>query len=141
MRKRYITLDASERSTLLAGRHHHPQHQFRARCQGLLWSADGQSVPALSALLQVSEATVYSWFNRWERGGLAGLTNAKGQGRPAILQAADREQVEAAVRVNRQQIKEVVVALREELAKSFSPLTLKRFLKKVGPNGGAFATD
>ena len=141
MRKRYITLDASERATLSAGRHHHPQHPFRARCQGLLWSADGQSVPALSVLLQVSEATGYSWFNRWEGGGLAGLANAKGQGRPAILQAADREQVEAAVRVNRQQIKEVVVALREELAKSFSPLTLKRFLKKVGPTGGAFATD
>ena len=63
----------------------------KARCQGLLWSANGQPVPALSVLLQVSEATVYNWFNRWERGGLAGLANAKGQGRPAILQAADRE--------------------------------------------------
>ena len=36
MQKRYIILDASEQITLETGRHHHPQHQFRARCQGLL---------------------------------------------------------------------------------------------------------
>lgn len=140
MQKRYITLEAAERTTLEAGRHHHPQHQFRARCQGLLWSADGQSVPSLAALLHVSLGTVYTWFNRWEQGGLAGLANAKGQGRPAILQAADRERVEAAVRTNRQQLKEVTATLRQELDKEFSPLTLKRFLKSVGANGAASAT-
>ena len=141
MQNRYITLETAERATFEAGRHHHPQHQFRARCQGLLWSADGQSVSALAALLHVGEGTVYTWFNRWEAGGLAGLANAKGQGRPAILQAADREQVEAAVRANRQQRKDVTAVLRQELDKSFSPLTLKRFLKRVGATGGAFATS
>lgn len=140
MHKRHIVLAAAERATLESGRHHHPQHQFRARCQCLLWSADGQPVSALAALLHVGAGTVYTWFNRWERGGLAGLANAKGQGRPAILAAADREQVEAAVRTNRQQLKEVTTALRQELDKSFSPLTLKRFLKSVGANGGASAT-
>jgi transposase len=140
MQRRYISLDAAERTTLEAGRHHHPQHQFRARCQGLLWSADGHSVPALAALLDVSQGTVYGWFNRWERGGLAGLANAKGQGRHAILQAPDRAQVEAAVRANRQQLKDVTAKLNQELARSFCPLTLKRFLKRVGATGGASAT-
>ena len=140
MQRRYIALDAAERTTLEAGRHHHPQHQFRARCQGLLWSADGHSVPALAALLGVGQGTVYGWFNRWERGGLAGLANAKGQGRPAILQPADRERVKAAVRANRQQLKDVTAVLRRELGKDFSALTLKRFLNRVGANGGASAT-
>ena len=140
MQRRYIALDAAERTTLEAGRHHHPQHQFRARCQGLLWSADGHSVPALAALLDVGQGTVYGWFNRWERGGLAGLANAKGQGRPAILQPADQERVEIAVRANRQQLKDVTAVLRQELRKDFSALTLKRFLKRVGANGGASAT-
>ena len=140
MQKRYIVLEAAERATLEAGRHHHPQHQFRARCQGLLWSGDGHSVPALAALLDVSQGTVYSWFTRWERGGLAGLANAKGQGRPAILQPADQQRVEAAVRANRQQLKDVTAVLRQELRKEFSALTLKRFLKSVGANGGASAT-
>ena len=140
MQKRYISLDAAERATLEVGRHHHPQHQFRARCQGLLWSADGHCVLALATLLDVGQGTVYGWFNRWERGGLAGLANAKGQGRPAILQAADQERVEAAVRANRQQLKDVTAVLRQELRKEFSALTLKRFLKSVGANGGASAT-
>ena len=30
------------------------------------------------AVLNVSRPTVYTWFNRWERGGLAGLANAAG---------------------------------------------------------------
>ena len=140
MQKRYIALNAAERAALEAGRHHHPQHQFRARCQGLLWSADGHSVPALAALLDVGQGTVYGWFNRWERGGLAGLANAKGQGRSTILQPADQQRVAAAVRANRQQLKDVTAVLRQELRKDFSPLTLKRFLNRVGANGGASAT-
>ena len=78
MHKRFIPLTADERSTLSAGRHHHRQHQFRARCHGLLLSADGQSVAAIMAVLQVSRPTVYTWFNRWESGGRAGLANAAG---------------------------------------------------------------
>lgn len=78
---------------------------------------------ALAALLHVSPATVYTWFNRWEQGGLAGLANAKYPDRPAILQAANRERVEAAVRTNHQQamrsnhqkLKEMTAALRQEL--------------------------
>ena len=132
MRKRFITLDADERATLEAGRHHHGQHQFRARCQGLLLSAEGHSVPALMQVLHVSRTPVYAWFNRWETAGLAGLANAPGQGRPAILQAADTPQVEAAVRANRQQLKEVAASLRQEWNKDFSANTLKMFFKKLG---------
>ena len=140
MQKRFITLTANERSTLSAGRQHHRQYQFRDRCQGLLLSADGQDVAAIMAVLQVSRPTVYTWFNRWERGGLAGLANAAGQGRHPILGAADAGPVAAAVRANRQQLKEVAVTLRQELAKDFSARTLRRFLKSVAGAGGASAT-
>ena len=140
MQKRFITLTADERSTLSAGRHHHRQHQFRDRCHGLLLSADGQSVAAIMAVLQVSRPTVYTWFNRWEAGGLAGLANAAGQGRRPILTAADEELVVAAVHTHRQQLKEVTATLRQELAKDFSTRTLRRFLKSVAGVGGASAT-
>ena len=140
MQKRFITLTANERSTLSAGRQHHRQYQFRDRCQGLLLSADGQDVAAIMAVLQVSRPTVYTWFNRWERGGLAGLANAAGQGRHPILSAADAESVAAAVRANRQQLREVAVTLRQELAKDFSARTLRHFLKSVAGAGGASAT-
>ena len=88
-------------------------------------------------VLQVSRPTVYTWFNRWEAGGLA---NAAGQGRRPILSAADAAPVLAAVRLNRQQLKEVAVTLRQELAKDFSARTLRRFLKSVAGAGGASAT-
>ena len=140
MQKRFITLTADERATLSAGRHCHRQYQFRDRCQCLLLSADGHSVAAIMAVLQVSRPTVYTWFNRWEAGGLAGLANAAGQGRWPILTAADEEPVLAAVRTNRQQLKEVTVTLRQELGKDFSPRTLRRFLKSVAVVGGVFAT-
>ena len=139
MQKRFVSLTSDERATLSCARHHHPQYQFRARCQGLLLSADGHDVAALEQALGVSSRTVYSWFNRWESGGLAGLANAAGQGRRPILTAADEALVLEAVRANRQQIKEVTATLRQELAKEFSPRTLRRFLKSVGGSGGAFA--
>ena len=91
-------------------------------------------------VLNVSRPTVYTWFNRWERGGLAGLANAAGQGRPPSRGAADEAPVAEAVRANRQQLKEVTVTLRQELGKDFSPRTLRRFLKSVVPSGGVFAT-
>ena len=84
--------------------------------------------------------TVYTWFNRWEAGGLAGLANATGQGRRPILDAADEAPVVQAVRTNRQQLKEVTATLRQELGKNFSPRTLRRFLKSVAAVGGASAT-
>ena len=140
MGKRFITLDADERSTLEAGRHHHRQHQFRARCHGLLLSAEGHSISTLMQVLHVSRTTVCAWFTRWETAGLAGLANAPGQGRPPVLTAADTEQVQAAVEANRQQLKEVTATLRQELNKDFSPRTLKRFLKSLVGRGAGFAT-
>lgn len=140
MQKRFIKLTTDERSTLSAGRQYHRQYQFRDRCHGLLLSADGHTVAAIMAVLQVSRPTVYAWFNRWEEGGLAGLANAAGQGRRPILSADDEVPVATAVRANRQQLKEVTTTLRQELAKDFSPRTLHRFLKSVVGRGDASAT-
>ena len=136
--RRFVTLDAAERTTLQAGRHHHPKHPFRARCQCLLRSADGQGVAALLAVLGGSRTTVFAWFARWETGGLAGLANAPGQGRPPVLTAADEEPVRQAVERNRQQRKEVTATWRQELNKEFLPKTLKRFLKSLAGRGDGF---
>jgi len=140
MQKRFITLTADERATLSAGRQYHKQYQFRDRCHGLLLSCAGQSVAAIMAVLDVSRQTVYSWFNRWEQGGLAGLANAAGQGRRPILTPTDEAAVAAAVRANRQQLKDVTATLRQELAKDLSARTLRRFLKSVGGRGDVSVT-
>jgi len=116
MPKHFVSLTSDERATLSGG-HHHRHYQFRTRCQRLLLSADGHEVPALAQVLGVSSRTVYTWFNRWESGGLAGLANAVGQGRRPILTAANEVPVVAAVRENRQQLQGVTATLRQELDK------------------------
>ena len=90
-------------------------------------------------VLYVMVPTVYAWFNRWETGDLAGLANAPGQGRPPVPTDDDEQPRRAAVRENRQQLKEVTVSLRQELNKNFSTTTLKRFLKNLVERGDGFA--
>ena len=91
-------------------------------------------------VLDVRRATVCAWFTRWETGGLAGLANAAGQGRPPVPTAADEPQVLAAVRANRQQDNEVTAPLRPELNNDCSPRPWKRFLKSVVGAGAGSAT-
>ena len=90
-------------------------------------------------VLHVSRTTVYAWFNRWVTGGLAGLANAPGQGRPPVP-TDDEQPVRAAIRENRQQLKEVTASLRQELNKDFSTTTLKRFFKNLVERGDGFST-
>lgn len=66
--KRVIHLAAAEWVPREAGRHHYPKQPFRARCPCLLWSADGQPVPALLAVLGFGRLTVYAWLTRGETG-------------------------------------------------------------------------
>ena len=91
------------------------------------------------AMLQVSRPTVYVWFNLWESVGLAGLTNTAGQDRRPIRTAADQAPIVAAVRANRQQIRDVTATLRQELAKDYSVRMLRRFLKSVVGRGDGSA--
>lgn len=140
MAKRYVLLDTHEQETLRAGYRHHGQYQFRNRCQCLLLSAAGHDMGQLSGIFQVSRLTIATWLNRWEQNGLAGLCNAKGQGRKPILSAQDAAQVQAQVRENRQQLKQATSPLKQELAKEFSTKTLKRFLKSLVAPGGDSAT-
>ena len=76
------------------------------------------------------EITVNHWLTRYQQEGIAGLHTKPGRGRKAILNAErDLEQVKAAVRGNRQRVRLAKADLEEELGKSFSDKTLRRFLK------------
>ena len=60
MQKRFVSLTCDEGAILSSARHHHPQYQFRDRCQCLLLSADGHDVAALEQALGVRSRTVYT---------------------------------------------------------------------------------
>lgn len=137
MQKRHIELTPNELLTLKESRHHHPQFQFRDRSHCLLLSHGGHDISTLMSIFKVSRVTIYNWFDRWEKHGLMGLYNKKGQGRKTILSGADIELVQQRVRENRQQLKAVRVQLKADLSKDFSDKTLKRFLKSLVGTGTA----
>jgi transposase len=77
------------------------------------------------------EMTVNNWLVRYQSEGIKGLQTRAGRGGKAILQAADLEQVKAAVKQSRQRLSVARAELKESLGKEFSQSSLKRFLKKT----------
>lgn len=52
------------------------------RCQAILLSADGWTVPKIAELLRVDQSTVHRWLDRFETEGIRGLRIQWGSGRP-----------------------------------------------------------
>lgn len=139
---RFIKLTDAELVTLQEGHKNGVRFQFRNRCQCLVLSHQGSSVVRLSEFFEVSEITIYSWFDRWERIGLAGLRNKSGRGRKPILSLQNAKHVKgvkAAVGKHPQSVKAVVADLEVAFAEKMSVDTVKRFLKNLVSASGASA--
>lgn len=137
---RFIKLTDVELKTLQEGHKNHLQFQFRNRCQCLLLSHQGMSVSQLAKLFEISEITVYSWFDRWEKKGLCALINKPGRGRKPILSlqnSAHLKCVKKAVQKNPQSVKAIVAELETALDTEMSTDTVKRFLKNLVSVGAA----
>jgi transposase len=63
----------------------------------IVWEArSGARVPAIARALGITEATVRTWLERFNAGGVAGLKDAPRSGRPPIYAAAEAGEVIAA---------------------------------------------
>lgn len=131
MRKKFIELGEVEKITLQEGEKNGTAKSFRQRCHCLRLSSEGYEVKQLASIFRVSEISIYTWFKRWERGGIVGLRDKAGRGRRAILQAEDLAVIKEKVQENAQQLKIARSILKEELGREFSTKTLKRFLKSL----------
>ena len=131
MKKKFIELSEVEKLTLLEGEKNGKSATFRQRCQCLRLSSEGYQVKTLAQVFRVSEISVYSWFRRWEAGGIVGLRDKPGRGRKPILRAEDLPQIKEKVQENAQRLKVARAILKEELGREFSAKTLKRFLKSL----------
>ncbi len=140
-KKRFISLTNSEISTLEEGRKNGNQYQFRDRCQCLLLSDQGQTTNQLKDIFKVNLRTIYSWFDRWELNGIAGLMNRSGQGRKVKL-SLDNEQHVKVLNDLVDDYYHDVERIRDELENKFdlslSKDTVKRYLKKITFDGVAF---
>src|SRR6266481_5518948 len=52
------------------------------RCQAIVLSAAGQTVPAIARLMGVDASTIHRWLDRFEAGGIGALAPATSDGRP-----------------------------------------------------------
>ena len=140
-KKRYIKpLTASEKVKVEAEFKHGKSHAYRQRCHAILLSNSGHSVPQITSILSVTQQAVYSWFDRWESGGISELKTRQGQGRKPLLKMDNKDHVKgvekAVSRVNKKGgnlLAEVEAEL--DLEPGLTKRILRSFLKKTGIRG------
>lgn len=136
-KQRYIkTLTESEKTTLETEMKTGKSHVYQQRCHAILLSSNGHNVTEIIGIFSKSRQTVYSWFDRWELGGIAELKTKKGQGRKSLLRMDNKDHVEgvekAVNKVNKKGgnlLAEVEAELN--LEKGLTKRILRSFLKKT----------
>ena len=132
---RYIKdLTAKQIEDLTTGYRKGGNHNYRIHCQSILLSNSGLSIPEISKRLEVSQTSLYSWFNRWESEGIEGLKIRKGRGRKRKLDIeneAHREQVKQSLKQENRNLNQLKSELESSLGFSISKMTLRRFLKSL----------
>lgn len=127
-----ILLSEQDRAALEKGYKQGKTHAFRQHCLMILLKADKKTSKQIGEQLECHLVSVNFWVKRYQSEGIAGLHIKEGRGRPATLQEGkDLSAVRAAVQANRQRLSLAQEVLQAALGRSFSPLTLKRFLKKT----------
>lgn len=136
-KKRYIkSLTAAEKLELESDLKDGKSHAYRQRCHAILLSAAGHSVKEITAIFSKSKQTIYSWFDRWESGGIKSLKTQEGQGRKPLLRLDNKDHVKgvekAVNKVNKKGgnlLAEVEAEL--QLEKGLTKRILRSFLKKA----------
>lgn len=78
-------LEEAEKITLREMHANHPSHSVRMRAHAVLLSEKGFEIKELSEIFDKCGQAVSGWITSWRRGGLTGLFNASGGGRPKKL--------------------------------------------------------
>ena len=106
-------------------------YQVRQRSHCLLLKSQGVKLKQLKMIFQVSEKTLYNWFNAWESRGLVGLYNRPGRGRKRTFNDQQIEQIKDWANLYPQQLKQVRQKIKQEWDITVSTKTIKRLLLKV----------
>ena len=127
-----VEASPEQKAALEKGAKYGSTPSFRLRCQAILRKCEKRTALAVAKELGCCEMSVNDWMVRFAQHGVEGLKVAKGRGRKGLLQKdTDLEAVRRAVQNSRQRISLAKAELEQELGKTFSSLTLRRFLKKT----------
>lgn len=136
MKIRSIDLNEHQVQALKEGYSRGKTPAFRKRCQLILLKNQGRTSKDVGQITGMHQNSVNNWLTRYEQNGIEGLKTRPGRGRKAILNIEqDAETIKAVVTEERQRLKQAKAILEQELDKSFSTKTLKRFLKNLGQAG------
>lgn len=136
--KRFVRITKKEYEWLEKGWKTGKKPAFRQRCHYIILSNQGKSVKEIAEIYQVTRQTVTTWFNKYEFAGISGLHSASKSGRPAIIKITNETEVseiEELVENNSQNLKPVLVAIKNKFGKELSKRTLQRLLKKRDGHG------
>lgn len=107
-------------------------HALRQRCHIVLLKLQGHTAKQIAALegYPKHQGTINNWVSRYEKLGMSGLKNKKGQGRKSILnKETQRETIEKIVQSERQRLNQAKALIETTLQVNMSKKTLTRFLK------------
>lgn len=131
-----IDLTQAELVELEKGYRNSKSKSFSQRCHMILLKNQGRSSQEIADIFGTTFQPVNSWVKRYVKDGIDGIKTKPGQGRKPILnKLQDEVKVKAAIKKERQRIKLAKESLEKDLGKSFSILTLKRFLKNLSADG------
>ena len=133
-------LTESELEDLEDGYQNNVKHHFRQRCKCILLSNDGFSVSKISLIMKKKEDTIYGWIKSFERLGIEGLHNAKGQGQKAKLDSiscVQQERLKTLLERDSQNLKKICAILSDEFRFKITKWMLSRYIKKNGIIRGA----
>lgn len=131
-KKRYIKLTSEQKAVLELGHKSGRSHDYRSRCHCILLSDKGWSVNELMHFFQVSNKSIYTWFDRYESEGISGLEIRSGRGRKRKLDIDNADHVatvKASLAKENRSIKQLKEELESKYETSISDTTLRDFLK------------
>ena len=143
-RRRFIEdLTEQEIDALKQGRKADGSYQFRDRCHAILLSFSGKTADEISALFEVQTKSVYSWFDRWEDGGISSLKNKSGQGRKPKI-SLDNQEHSDLIEIAAKNAIETGANIRDEILEKIQPeggisqRTIRRIMRKKTSVGREF---
>lgn len=135
-KSKVIELTQAEKGELEKGYKYSKSKVFSQRCHIILLKNKGLTSQEIADIFGITFQPVNSWCKKYLQHGIEGLKTKPGQGRKTILNKEDDEaKVKAAIKKERQRLRLAKEELEKDLGKTFSVLTLKRFLKNLSADG------
>jgi transposase len=82
---KYITLNNQTIEALQTILKTDTRHKSRTRAQAFLLNAKGVKIPEIAKIIDVSQRTLYRWFDRFDNNNLNTIHELTGRGRKPLL--------------------------------------------------------